>query len=68
MAWGATDLTVAFGSTQALDRVSTECVPGEVLAVVSGRDPAGKIRPFRSEALTLPRSIIYSYHKWVNSV
>lgn len=41
MSWGATDLSVTYGPVTALDGVSIECVPGEILAVVGG-DGAGK--------------------------
>jgi ABC-2 type transport system ATP-binding protein len=41
MTWGATDLSVEFGSTTALDRVSIRLEPAAVHAVVGG-DGAGK--------------------------
>jgi ABC-2 type transport system ATP-binding protein len=41
MSWGVTDLSISYGSVTALDGVSAECVPGEILAVVGG-DGAGK--------------------------
>lgn len=39
--WGGSELTVEFGNTVALDRVSVDVTRGEVLAVVGG-DGAGK--------------------------
>lgn len=41
MTWGATELTVSYGTTKALDRVSIALQPGAVHAVVGG-DGAGK--------------------------
>jgi ABC-2 type transport system ATP-binding protein len=46
MSWGARDVTVRFGQTTALDRVSLDAADGEVTVVVGG-DGAGKTTVLR---------------------
>jgi ABC-2 type transport system ATP-binding protein len=46
MSWGARDVTVRFGETTALDRVSLDAADGEVTVVVGG-DGAGKTTVLR---------------------
>ena len=49
MTWGARDLTVRYGSVTALDGVTVDVIPGEVVALVGG-DGAGKTTLLRAIA------------------